>query len=294
MYAYADGAMLSAVHNPLRHVQPSRVFAMGLTYEGHIREAGESRRGEVFSKDVRPDVGAQTIPLPTSVAVRSAITRLDPALSDTLAVRQTGPRAWPVLLDYEVEIGLVLLEPFDPAKAGATSMPRLGFFLANDVTARSIQVAGLDLPDRMRYWQAAKNLPGFLPVGDGVWCPGVPSPDLWPGVTLTTRFNGQLRQQASVDELIYTPRQILDLVAAHVGGPLAALDVILTGTPAGVGLQVPKWKRRLAALLPRHVAVGLAWQAAVKSPRLLKAGDVVQMDADWLGALTTVVQESQT
>ncbi|MGE5450561.1 MAG: fumarylacetoacetate hydrolase family protein [Acidobacteriota bacterium] len=267
--------------------RPRRVWAMGLTFADHVRETGE-RAGSpvVFAKPCEPSVNPPTLPWPRAAALAELLNELDPALCQRL-----GPRVarMPVLLDYEVEVGLCLLEDWP---AGAQHrMPRVGFFVANDATARSLQMAGMGAPAPLPFWSAAKGLAGFLPVTPATWCPDAPSADEWPDVTLRTWVNGQLRQQAPLRALLYSPLHLLQCAAAQA--PDRALhrdDLVLTGTPAGIALQVPGWKRRVAACLPRPVAVAAAWRSQEASSRFLQAGDVVAQGADWLGQLQFTVE----
>ena len=265
------------------------VWAMGLTYADHVRETGE-RAGApvVFAKPCQPTVNPGCVPMPSTAALADVLQRLDPQ----------GSRRWlqrvpevPVLLDYEVEVGLRLLE--DWPLAAQARMPALGFFLANDVTARSVQIAGLGAASPLSFWSASKGLEGFLPVTDSLWCPDQVNPDQWPDITISTRVNGQLRQQAALRSMLYSPLRLLQLVAAQApGGILHRDDLVLTGTPAGIALQVPGWKRKLAACLPRHVAVTAAWRSQSASGRFLQVGDVIEMQADWLGQLQLTVGSS--
>ena len=262
------------------------VWAMGLTYADHVRETGE-RPGApvVFAKPCQPTVNPARVPMPSSATLAEVLQRLDPE----------GSRRWlqrmpdvPVLLDYEVEVGLRLLEDW-PVEA-QERMPALGFFLANDVTARSVQMAGLGAASPLPFWSASKGLEGFLPVSDSLWCPDQVSPDQWPDITISTRVNGQLRQQAALRSMLYPPLKLLQLAAAQApDGILRRDDLVLTGTPAGIALQVPGWKRKLAACLPRHVAVTAAWRSQSASGRFLQAGDAIEMQADWLGQLQLTV-----
>jgi 2-keto-4-pentenoate hydratase/2-oxohepta-3-ene-1,7-dioic acid hydratase in catechol pathway len=91
----------------------------------------------------------------------------------------------------------------------------------------------------------------------------VPDPH---GLLLTTRVNGEVVQQASTADLIFP----IDVLIAYISAftPLSPGDVIVTGTPAGIGArQTP--------------------------PRFLRAGDHVEVEIDGLGKLeNTVVEES--
>lgn len=264
-----------------------RVFALGLTYADHLRETGEKPQDPVvFMKHCRPLPPTQTtVFTPPTPALRAAIARLEPALATWLDGRFA---TLPPLLDYEVELGILLRQDVslqqlqDPVFA-----PQIGFFIANDLTARSVQIAGEGAAHKLDFWSAAKSFADFLPVGDTLWCPHTPQLTYWPALTLQTRVNGQLRQSAHTSHLLYTPRQLLQRAAHHApGGQLRQGDLILTGTPAGVALRVPAWKRRVAALLPRRLRIAAAIRSNQHHSAFLRPGDVLECSADWLGSRT--------
>ena len=70
-----------------------------------------------------------------------------------------------------------------------------------------------------------------------------------PELTIETRVNGEERQRASTRELIYDLPAIVRAATRQLGRPLARGDVIVTGTPAGVGLRLSPLKRRVAAFV---------------------------------------------
>lgn len=259
-------------------------YALGLTYADHIRETGE-KPGQpvVFRKGCTPTHQyAGNVPIPSPRELCDLLHTLDPAMADWLTQRM-GPI--PALLDYEVEIGLVLFDEVSAAAlAGGAPLPRLGFFLANDITARSIQIAGEGSTNRLDFWSAAKSLPGFLPVSPRVWCPDGATPKTLPVLVLETHVNGALRQSASTTYAIYSIRQMLQYAAAVAPeGTLFRLDRVLTGTPAGIALSVPRWKRRLAQLLTRRQRIRAALRNAQSNTNFLQVGDVVRVSAGWLG-----------
>ncbi|RJS27301.1 hypothetical protein DRW03_02710 [Corallococcus sp. H22C18031201] len=269
---------------PLR-LSPGRVHALGLTHAAHLRETGgESGGPAVFAKEAASLLreGSEVMAPPREALVE-AVSRLDATLAARLAARFP---ALPPLLDYEVELGLLLLEDVRAeALVREDFAPPVGYFVANDVTARTVQVLGEGRPDRMAFWGAAKSFPGFLVPGPTLWVPDVPQVDACLDVTLTLRVNGELRQRGRTMDLIATPRELLTLAArAAPDGLLARGDVVLTGTPSGVAFTVPAWKRRLASLLPGPLArLSAALRAHAENPRMLRPGDVVEMEAGVLG-----------
>ena len=96
-----------------------------------------------------------------------------------------------------------------------------GYTLANDVTAR-------DLQSRDGQWTRAKGFDTFCPLGPWIDTSFDPSDAM-----LTCRVNDQIRQMASTREMIFNVRQLVAFISSVM--TLLPGDVILTGTPAGVG-----------------------------------------------------------
>ncbi|MGA2217708.1 MAG: fumarylacetoacetate hydrolase family protein, partial [Terracidiphilus sp.] len=101
-----------------------------------------------------------------------------------------------------------------------------GYTLANDVTAR-------DLQKKDAQWTRAKGFDTFCPVGPIVTGEVDPAS----GLTLETRVNSELRQQGSTLDFIFGIPELLAYITAFM--TLEPGDLILTGTPAGVGPLVP-------------------------------------------------------
>ena len=192
-------------------------------------------------------------------------------------------------MDYEVELGFILLENIsDSDLADPAFMPKLGFFIANDVSSRALQILGEGMPNRLEYWGMSKSLPDFLPVTKKIWVPSRPTADAIPCVTLETRVNGEVRQLSKTNDMIYTPRQML--AAARQTWPklsLAKGDMFITGTPGGIALATPRIKARLAQLLRFDRFTKLKFILKADQSRFLKAGDEVTVSGEWLGSVTT-------
>lgn len=272
-------------HSRPLELSPRRVHALGLTYAAHINETGSEAGGPaVFAKDASCLlVRGERVTSPSREALLASVARLDAGLAERVASR--FPQL-PPLMDYEVELGLVLLEDVSAqALERADFAPPVGYFLANDLTARSVQVLGEGRADRMAFWGAAKSFPGFLVAGPVLWVPEQPQAEACLDVTLTLTVNGEVRQRGRTMDLIATPRELLRLAArAAPSGMLEKGDAVLTGTPSGVAFAVPAWKRRLAALLPGStLRLSAALRTHAHNPRMLKPGDVVEMDGGVLG-----------
>ncbi|UJR84848.1 fumarylacetoacetate hydrolase family protein [Sandaracinus amylolyticus] len=264
---------------------PKRVHALGLTYAAHINETGgDGEARVVFDKDAASLLrGDDAVESPSRDALIAAIARLDAALAERVARRFV---VLPPLFDYEVELGFVLLDEVRVVQLEQPDFaPPIGYFVANDLSARTVQVLGEGRADRMRFWGAAKSFPGFLVAGPTLWVPETPQADAILDVTLTLTVNGELRQRGRTMDLVATPRELLLAAARAVpSGVLEKGDAVLTGTPSGVAFTVAAWKRALASLLPgRTTRLAAALRAHASNPRMLEPGDVVEIDGGVLG-----------
>lgn len=265
------------------------IVALGLTYGDHARETGQKLTpGEPptsFTKEARAFApGAAAVRIPDSEAVLAALDTVEPGLA--AAVRERIPIA-PAAMDYEGELALVALGDIDDAALAAGAPQPLGLAAANDLTARFCQVLGETMEQPRGYWACAKSFPGFLPLAPHVWAPGGGLARL-PELTLQTRVNGDLRQSASTKLLIYDLPAIVRAARAHLGRPLARGDVVLTGTPGGVGFRMSPLRRRVAALVKdRFRKAELMVSTYAMSNALLRPGDVVEVDAGPAGRIRT-------
>jgi 2-keto-4-pentenoate hydratase/2-oxohepta-3-ene-1,7-dioic acid hydratase in catechol pathway len=109
-----------------------------------------------------------------------------------------------------------------------------------------------------------------------------------PELTIETRVNGDLRQQASTKLLIYDLPTIIAATRTFLGRPLAKGDVIVTGTPAGVGLRLNVVKREVARFVKDRLRKAeLLVSTYAGSDALLRPGDVVEVDAGPAGRVRT-------
>ena len=265
---------------------PARIVALGLTYKAHAQETGQSPDSVVFEIDAAAwTAGDGELLRPTDAQLRGAVAKLDPELPAKL----TGFGFMPAMLDYEVELGLVLLDGLeDPHNPG-----RVGLVVANDLTARSLQVLGEGERNRLDYWRAAKSFPGFAPTSTRAFVLERFDLDAWPKLTLETRVNGQLRQRASVDLLIESPRRMLARVRESAGA-LPPGSLLLTGTPAGIALSIPRWKRAIGErLLDRVGRLQAAIGGFSAGTEFLWPGDVVAVSGGFLGGFERTVEAAQ-
>ena len=126
-------------------------------------------------------------------------------------------------VDHEAELAVVI--------GGSTGVRRLdragaakaifGYTVANDVTARDLQASD-------GQWTRAKGFDTFCPLGPWIETDADPA-----DLELTTAVNGEVRQQARTSQLLYDVPALVEYVSTVM--TLLPGDVLLTGTPAGVG-----------------------------------------------------------
>jgi 2-keto-4-pentenoate hydratase/2-oxohepta-3-ene-1,7-dioic acid hydratase in catechol pathway len=188
---------LSSAHL-LAPVTPSKIVCVGRNYRDHVKELGNELPTEplLFFKP------------PSSLLAPGGIVRM-PAASSRV--------------DYEGELALVIGSRASKLQPNSDwrSVIR-GYTLANDVTARDLQKTD-------GQWTRAKGFDTFCPVGPIV------SDELHPetGLTLETRVNGELRQHGSTLDFIFGIPELLVYITAAI--TLEPGDLLLTGTPAGIG-----------------------------------------------------------
>lgn len=143
-------------------------------------------------------------------------------------IRPTG-----VSLHYEVELGLVIGKQLKNLSASDSSTAYAAiksYFLAIDMTARNVQdeAKKKGLP-----WSIAKGFDTFLPVSDIVPKTALPADPHSGAVQLYLQVNGQDRQRDSTDLMLFQiPRMLSDISKVMT---LEEDDVVITGTPKGVG-----------------------------------------------------------
>jgi 2-keto-4-pentenoate hydratase/2-oxohepta-3-ene-1,7-dioic acid hydratase in catechol pathway len=128
-------------------------------------------------------------------------------------------------VDYEGELGVVIARRCSRVPKDRALDVVLGFTCVDDVTVRDLQKSD-------GQWTRAKGFDTFCPLGPRI-VGGLDPSDL----RITTRVNGQVRQDSSTSDLIFDVPTLIAFVTAHM--TLEAHDVISTGTPAGVGNLSP-------------------------------------------------------
>ncbi|MGA3081864.1 MAG: fumarylacetoacetate hydrolase family protein [Terracidiphilus sp.] len=181
----------------LAPVTPSKIVCVGRNYRDHVKELGHELPSEplIFLKP------------PSALLNPGGVVQM-PAAS--------------ARVDFEGELALVIDRRVRNLKEEDWRSAIRGYTLANDVTARDLQI-------KDGQWTRAKGFDTFCPVGPFV----SDELDLEAGVTLETRVNGEVRQHGSTLDFIFQiPRLLAHITAAMT---LEPGDLVLTGTPAGVG-----------------------------------------------------------
>lgn len=126
-------------------------------------------------------------------------------------------------VDYEGEIGVIISKPGFRISAQNAWDYVWGYTIINDVTARERQ------RDHKQFY-IGKSPDTFCPMGPVA----VPKEDLPKTLKIQTHVNGELRQNSSTDDLIFSIPELIETLSA--GQTLQPGDVLATGTPAGVGI----------------------------------------------------------
>lgn len=193
------------------------------------------------------------------------------------------------LLDYEIELGLVLGRVIDgPVTVTEDNLHEFvaGWVITNDITARDVQVSH-------EQFHKSKSYRTFGPTGPFLVLPTAQEAGRWRDLQLQLRVNGQLRQNACASDMIYGPCATLSELSQI--RDLKPGDMVATGTPAGVAIKVPsKQKVALAGFLPpaKRFAAFLKAQRGVEA--YLKDGDLIEASiSDAAGRLDLGVQRNR-
>ena len=214
--------------------KPLKILCVGLNYDDHLEESG-------LKKPVYPEVFAR---FATSLIAHGEPIRQPPES---------------LTLDYEAELAVVIGRGGRRIKRDRALDHVAGYSLFNDATIRDFQL-------RTPQWTMGKNFDAT-----GAFGPWLVTPDALPpgahGLRIQGRLNGRVMQDASTDRLIFSVPALIEMISVAIS--LEPGDVIITGTPGGVG-------------------------AARKPPVFMQPGDVFEVEIERMGVLSNPVQrESQ-
>lgn len=186
----------------LSPVQPGKIVAIGLNYQSHITADAPGVE--------RPKTPITFLKPPSSLIGSGAVIQLPPEMQN---------------VEYEAEFGFVIGTRARYVKAAQAYDYILGLTCANDVSARDVQFSD-------NQWMRAKGFDTFTPVGPCV-AVGLRAE----GLHLRGALNGEERQHATTDDLIFSVPFLLEFLSRFM--TLEPGDVVITGTPAGVGKLAP-------------------------------------------------------
>jgi acylpyruvate hydrolase len=208
---------------------PPKILCVGLNYDDHLKETG-------LKKPIYPEIFARF--------ATSLIAHQEP-------IRR--PRE-STALDYEAELAVVIGKPGRRIARERALDHVAGYSLFNDATLRDFQL-------RTPQWTMGKNFDGT-----GSFGPWLVTPDAVPpgasGLRIQGRLNGRVMQDSRTDLLIFSVSALIEMISVAMS--LERGDVIITGTPGGVG-------------------------AARKPPVFMQPGDNFEVEIEGLGILTNPV-----
>lgn len=210
---------------------PKNLLCVGKNYSDHVKEMGAESAPEdimIFTKS------------PTAIAADETTLPVHGDKTDSL--------------DYEGELAVVIGKRGKDIPKGMAFDYIFGYTIANDLTAR-------DLQQKHKQFFLGKSLDGSCPMGPYlVTKDEIPDPH---ALSIVTKVNGEVRQNGSTKDMLFTVADIISILSKHI--TLEPGDVILTGTPAGVG-------------------------KGMNPPTFLQAGDEVKISIEGIGTLANRFQ----
>jgi 2-keto-4-pentenoate hydratase/2-oxohepta-3-ene-1,7-dioic acid hydratase in catechol pathway len=185
----------------LSPVIPTKVMAVGRNYEDHASEMGVELPDEpvIFMKPATSVIGPN---------------------ADVIYPSQSHE------VHHEAELAVVISKPARNVKAEDASQFIFGYTAANDVTAR-------DLQRKDGQWTRGKGFDTFCPLGPAIETELDPLERL----AVICKVNGDVRQAGFTSDMVFGVAELLEYITAFT--TLLPGDVVLTGTPSGVGKVEP-------------------------------------------------------
>src|SRR5882757_427398 len=211
--------------------RPAKIISVGLNYDDHLEESG-------LKKPVYPEIFAR---FATSLIAHGEPIRRPPESS---------------ALDYEAELAVVIGRGGRRIQRDRALDHVAGYSVFNDATIRDFQL-------RTPQWTMGKNFDAT-----GAFGPWLMTPDAVPpgarGLRIQGRLNGRVMQDSRTDLLIFNVSALIEMISVAMS--LEPGDVIITGTPGGVG-------------------------AARRPPVYMQPGDVFEVEIEGIGVLSNPVQD---
>ncbi|SDX58115.1 2-keto-4-pentenoate hydratase/2-oxohepta-3-ene-1,7-dioic acid hydratase (catechol pathway) [Amycolatopsis xylanica] len=180
----------------LAPILPSKIIAVGRNYAKHAAEFGNE------------------VPASPMTFIKPSTTVIGP----NAAIKRPGDVG---RIDFEGELAIVIGQPIKNVSAARASSVILGYTVANDVSARDLQKSD-------GQWGRAKGYDTFCPLGPWIET-SIDASDL----ALRTEVDGELKQDGRTSDLVHKIPELVEFVSGVM--TLLPGDVILTGTPEGVG-----------------------------------------------------------
>ena len=177
-----------------------RIFCVGRNYAEHAREFGNDERDPPFF-----------FTKPADAVVPSGATMTYPSLTQDL--------------HHEAELVVAIGTGGRNILAKDATSHIFGFACGNDLTRRDLQAVA---KSQRRPWDMSKAFDESAVIGEIV-----PGQSFSPDAAIRCRVDGQLRQNAKIGDMTWPVADVIAALSNHVS--LAAGDLIMTGTPAGVG-----------------------------------------------------------
>ena len=216
------------LHAPIS--RPEKIVAIGLNYEDHAAETGAEipEKPVVFTK------------YPNTIVGPGEPIRIPPIAEQ---------------IDYEAELAVVIGRTARNVPESEALEYVFGYANANDVSARDLQFS------EGGQWTRSKSLDTFMPLGPFVVTRDeVPDPQ---SLSIRAILNGEVVQDGTTSKMIFSVAELVAFLST--GMTLVPGDVIITGTPPGVGMA--------------------------RDPQLwMKPGDEVSIEIEGLGTLTNPVE----
>lgn len=217
------------LHAPI--ARPGKIIGIGLNYSDHAEETGADipEKPIVFAKYPNTIIGP-------GEAIRI------PAVTEQA--------------DYEAELAVVIGRSARHVDPGDALECVFGYMNANDVSSRDLQFS------EGGQWTRSKSLDTFAPIGPYlVSREDVPDPQ---NLSIKATLNGEVMQEGTTEKMIFSVAEVISFLSK--GMTLEPGDIILTGTPPGVGVA--------------------------RDPQVfLKDGDEVTIEIEGLGVLTNPVEQ---
>ena len=210
--------------------RPGKIIGIGLNYEDHANETGAEapEKPIVFAK------------YPNTVVGPGKAIRIPPITEQ---------------VDYEAELAVVIGQPAKDVSQDEALDYVFGYTNCNDVSSRDLQFS------EGGQWTRSKSIDTFAPIGPYIATRDeVPDPQ---SLSIRCVLNGEVMQDGTTSKMIFPIATLVSFLST--GMTLMPGDLILTGTPAGVGFA--------------------------RDPKVfLKAGDEVTIETEGLGSLTNPVE----